>query len=88
MKKIKDLCFEKNGWEDYLYWQKEDKKILQKINSLITEILRTPFTGTGKPEPLKGGFAGLWSRRISDEHRLVYAVRNDDVIIVQCRYHY
>ncbi len=88
MPKIKILCFEKNGWEDYFYWQKTDKKILEKINSLIAEILRHPFVGSGKPEALKADFSGLWSRRINDEHRLVYAIFNDQIIIVQCRYHY
>jgi toxin YoeB len=88
MAKIKILCFESKGWEDYLYWQKQDKKTLEKINILIEEILRNPFVGIGKPEALKADFAGLWSRRISDEHRLVYAVREDRIIIAQCRYHY
>lgn len=88
MTKIKILCFEKNGWEDYLYWQKTDKKILEKINTLLMEIIRHPFSGTGKPEALKADFSGLWSRRINDEHRLVYAMRGEEVIIAQCRYHY
>jgi len=88
MTKNKNLSFENDGWEDYLYWQREDKKILKKINSLIEEILRNPFTGTGKPEPLRNEFSGLWSRRINEEHRLVYAVIADQIIISQCRYHY
>ena len=88
MSKIRLLSFDENGWEDYLYWLNEDKKFLAKINKLIKEILRTPFTGTGKPEGLKGDFSGLWSRHINQEHRIVYAVRNDQLIIVQCRYHY
>ena len=82
------LSFLKGSWEDYLYWQKEDKKILKKINSLIEETLRTPFSGTGKPELLRNEFSGLWSRRITDEHRLIYAVKDDELIIIQCRYHY
>ncbi|MBU6338808.1 MAG: Txe/YoeB family addiction module toxin [Rickettsiales bacterium] len=88
MIKNRILCFEKNGWEDYIYWQKNNKKILEKINSLILEIVRNPFTGSGKPEALKANFSGLWSRRINDEHRLVYAIHDDEIIIVQCRYHY
>jgi toxin YoeB len=88
MTKNRDLLFGKAGWEDYLYWQREDKKILKKINSLIAEILRDPFTGIGKPEPLRNEFSGLWSRRIDDEHRLIYAIDNDKIIITQCRYHY
>ena len=82
------LSFLKGSWEDYLYWQKEDKKILKKINSLIEETLRTPFSGTGKPELLRNEFSGLWSRRITDEHRLIYADKDDELIIIQCRYHY
>ena len=82
------IIFDKNGWEDYLYWQKTDKVLLKKINSLIAEILRNPFSGTGKAEPLKGDLAGFWSRRITDEHRLVYAIRGEQIIVVQCRYHY
>ncbi|MDX2082729.1 MAG: Txe/YoeB family addiction module toxin [Rickettsiales bacterium] len=68
--------------------KKDSKQVLSKINLLIKEILRTPFSGTGKPEALKGDFSGLWSRRINQEHRIVYSVRNDLLIIVQCRYHY
>lgn len=85
---MKELSFDVNGWEDYLYWQTTDKPTLKKINSLIKEILRTPFTGAGKPEALKGTLSGFWSRRINDEHRLVYTVVDKRVIIVQCRYHY
>lgn len=76
------------AWEDYLHWQKTDKSILRKINSLIKEIERTPFEGTGKPEPLKHNLAGWWSRRLNLEHRLVYRVENESIIILQCRYHY
>jgi len=77
-----------DAWEDYLYWQQYDKSMLKKINALIKEITRTPFQGTGKPEPLKENLSGFWSRRINQEHRLVYTVEKDAVIILQCRYHY
>lgn len=82
------LVFSEQAWEDYLYWQKTDKKLLQRINDLIKEISRTPHTGTGKPEPLKHALAGYWSRRINDEHRLVYKITSDSVQIAQLRYHY
>jgi toxin YoeB len=82
------LTFQANGWEDYLHWQETDRKMLRKLNGLIKECLRTPFDGTGKPEPLKGEFAGWWSRRIDREHRLVYRVTEDALLIAQCRYHY
>jgi len=82
------LLWATDAWEDYLYWQATDRKILRRINALIREIQRQPFTGTGKPEPLRHQSAGYWSRRIDREHRLVYEVRDDTVIIVQCRYHY
>jgi len=82
------ITFSKNSWEDYVSWQKEDKKTLQRINQLIREIQRTPFRGIGKPEPLKFDLAGLWSRRIDRDHRLVYQVVNNEIIIYSCRYHY
>ncbi len=82
------ICFRERAWEDYLYWQQTDKKILKRINTLIKDIQREPFTGLGKPEALKHQFAGFWSRRITDEHRLVYTFADDELIIVQCRYHY
>ena len=82
------LTFQAYGWEDYLHWQETDRKMLRKLNGLIRECLRTPFAGTGKPEPLKGEFAGWWSRRIDQEHRLVYRVTEDALLIAQCRYHY
>lgn len=82
------ISFETQGWEDYLYWQAHDKKILKRINNLIKEIQRTPFEGTGKPEPLKHNLSGCWSRRITAEHRLVYLIENEQFIILQCRYHY
>jgi toxin YoeB len=77
-----------DAWEDYLYWQQTDKQLLKRINLLIKEILREPFAGIGKPEPLKFGLTGYWSRRINDEHRLVYGVDETGLIILQCRYHY
>jgi toxin YoeB len=82
------IIFLSTGWEDYLYWQFTDKKVLKKINNLIKEIIRDPFSGTGKPEPLKHDLAGWWSRRFDLEHRLVYRVEKDGVFILQCRYHY
>ena len=82
------LVFSEQAWEDYLYWQKIDKKLVQRINELIKEITRTPHTGTGKPEPLKHALAGYWSRRINEEHRIVYKVVVDSVLIAQLRYHY
>tara|TARA_R110002094_G_scaffold80340_13_gene85921 strand:+ start:423 stop:677 length:255 start_codon:yes stop_codon:yes gene_type:complete len=80
--------FAAQAWDDYLYWQKHDRKLLGKLNGLIKEIARTPFEGTGKPEPLKGDLSGWWSRRINREHRIVYRVLGDELQIAQCRYHY
>jgi toxin YoeB len=82
------ISFEHQGWIDYLYWQETDKRKLRRINQIIRDIQRNPFDGIGKPEPLRHNLAGLWSRRIDDEHRLVYAIVGEDVVIVQCRYHY
>lgn len=82
------LIFAEQAWDDYLYWQANDKKVLKKINNLIKEISRTPFEGTGSPEPLKHHWSGFWSRRISLEHRLVYAINDDEILLAQCRYHY
>lgn len=82
------LTFQTYGWEDYLHWQDHDRKMLRKLNRQIAECQRTPFSGAGKPEPLKGDFAGWWSRRIDQEHRLVYRVADDTLLIAQCRYHY
>jgi len=82
------VIFHPNGWDDYLYWQRSNKKMLKKTNSLIKEILRTPYEGTGKPEPLKFDLTGFWSRRIDREHRIVYGVNNDELHILACRYHY
>lgn len=76
------------AWDDYLYWQTQDKKTLKRINQLIKECLRTPFEGIGKPEPLKTNLSGFWSRRIDEKHRLVYAVTDQRLVIVQCRFHY
>ncbi|HNZ71940.1 MAG TPA: Txe/YoeB family addiction module toxin [Prolixibacteraceae bacterium] len=83
-----DLFWDKTAWDDYQYWINTDRKVLLKINSLIKECQRTPFIGTGKPEPLKQNLSGFWSRRIAGEHRLVYKVENDVLFIAQCRYHY
>jgi toxin YoeB len=82
------IVFSSQGWADYLHWQQTDRKLLKRINDLIKEITRTPFEGTGKPEPLRHALAGYWSRRINDEHRLVYKVEGDSVWIAQARYHY
>ena len=82
------LVFAEKAWEDYLYWQKTDKKILKRINMLIKDIAREPFKGIGKPEPLKHALSGYWSRRINDEHRIVYKVQDDSLLIAQLRYHY
>ena len=82
------ISFTPEAWEDYQYWLKTDKKILKRINHLIKEIVRTLFEGIGKPKPLKHELSGSWSRRINAEHRLVYLVETDTVVIVQCRFHY
>ena len=82
------LVFSEHAWEDYLDWQRTDRKILQRINTLIREIQRTPFQGIGKPEPLTHGMSGYWSRRITDEHRIIYKVEADSLLIAQLRYHY
>lgn len=76
------------SWEDYQYWQRQDRKTMKRINSLIKECLRSPFDGIGKPEPLKENLAGFWSRRIDEANRLVYRVDGDDLIVIACRYHY
>ena len=82
------LIFAGEAWEDYLYWQKQDKRMLERINKLIRETQREPFAGVGKPEPLKHALAGYWSRRITDEHRMVYRLEGKDLLIAQLRYHY
>lgn len=82
------LAWTDDAWSDYLYWQTQDKKTLKRINRLIEATLRVPFEGVGKPEPLKENLAGFWSRRIDNTHRLVYAVEDEYLTILACRYHY
>jgi toxin YoeB len=82
------LTWSAEAWDDYIYWQETDKKTVKKINELIKDATRTPFEGKGKPEPLKHNLAGFWSRRITSEHRMVYAVSDDALLIASCRYHY
>ena len=82
------LVFTPNGWNDYTYWLTADRTILKRINRLIEDVLRDPFEGIGKPEPLRHALTGAWSRRISEEHRLVYLVDGDDIVVLQVRYHY
>lgn len=83
-----NFCWTNLAWEGYLYWQMTDKNILKKINILLKDIQKTPCSGLGKPEPLKFDLVGKWSRRINDEHRLVYEIKDSEIIIFQCRYHY
>jgi toxin YoeB len=80
--------FVDESWEDYLYWQKYSKKNLKRINDLLKDISRNPFKGLGKPEPLKHKYKGLWSRRIDGEHRLIYQVKDEEIRIIKCRFHY
>lgn len=82
------LCFVDESWEDYLHWQKTNRKMVGRINKLIKDITRTPYEGIGKPEPLKHKYRGFWSRRIDQEHRLIYRVNEDEIWIVKCRFHY
>ncbi len=82
------LIFADEAWEDYLYWQKQDKKMVERIHKLIAEVKREPFSGVGKPEPLKHALSGYWSRRINDEHRMVYKIEGDSLLLAQLRYHY
>jgi len=82
------VVFSEHAWEDYLYWQRTDGRLLARINALIRDIQRSPFGGIGKPEPLRHGLSGYWSRRINDEHRIVYKVEADSLLIAQLRYHY
>lgn len=82
------ISFDNKAWDQYIYWQKIDKKMAKKINTLLRECARTPFDGLGKPEPLKNELSGFWSRRIDREHRLVYKVMPDQIIVASCRYHY
>ena len=82
------LVFTLSAWNDYLWFQSHDKRLLKRINELIRDVLRSPFQGIGKPEPLKSELSGYWSRRIDEEHRLVYSATNTEVVIISCRYHY
>lgn len=83
-----NLVFTENAWEDYLYWQTNNRQKVQRINELLKDIARQPFTGIGKPESLRGNLSGWWSRRIDHEHRLVYRIDDNALTILQCRYHY
>ncbi len=82
------FTFSEEAWSDYLYWQKNNKKITNRINRLLREISRDPFRGIGKPEPLKNNYSGFWSRRIDEEHRLIYQVEPHAILIYKCRFHY
>lgn len=82
------VLFAERAWEGYLYWQQADRKALKRINALIRDIQRRPFQGIGKPEPLRGNWTGFWSRRIDREHRLVYAIDGNRILVAQCCYHY
>jgi len=82
------LAWTKEGWSDYAYWQTQDKKTLKRINKIIENILRMPFEGIGKPEPLKENLSGFWSRRVDDSNRLIYAVNDAHITIIACRYYY
>jgi toxin YoeB len=85
---LRRLLWTPAAWEDYVYWQGQDRKTLKRINALIQDTMRHPFEGLGKPEPLRENLAGFWSRRIDDTHRLVYTVEKNDLAVVACRYHY
>jgi toxin YoeB len=82
------LVFTSQAWDDYRHWQKTDRAVLKRLNRLLDETMRDPFGGIGKPEQLRHTLAGAWSRRINDEHRLVYSVDRDDLVVLQARYHY
>ena len=82
------LVFSEKAWEDYLHWQNTDRKMLRRVNALIKEVQRAPFEGIGKPEPLRHALAGYWSRRIDGEHRMVYKIESDAMLLAQLRYHY
>ena len=84
----RNLGWTQEAWADYVYWQGQDKKTLTRINKLITDVMRSPFEGIGKPEALKQNLSGFWSRRIDESHRLVYAVSDSHVTVISCRYHY
>jgi toxin YoeB len=83
-----EIVWQENAWEDYLYWQMNDKQKLRRINELLKDCQRNKFEGIGKPEPLKGNLSGMWSRRIDNEHRLVYKIQDSRLHIIQCRFHY
>jgi toxin YoeB len=85
---VHKLTWTSVAWDDYTYWQSQDKKTLKRINALLEDVLRQPFEGIGKPEPLKENLSGFWSRRIDDTHRLVYCVDADNLVVIACRYHY
>jgi toxin YoeB len=82
------LTFTPSAWNDYQWFQQHDRRLLKRINQLLDDVRRSPYEGIGKPEPLKGDLAGYWSRRINDEHRLVYKAMDDAVVVIACRYHY
>jgi toxin YoeB len=82
------IAFTESGWDDYLWFNENDRKLLKRINLLIKDALRSPFAGIGKPEPLRGDLSGYWSRRINDEHRLVYKATSQELIVIACRFHY
>ena len=84
----RQLAWTEEAWSDYVYWQGQDKKTLKRINKLINDTLREPFEGIGKPEQLKDNLSGFWSRRIDDTNRLIYAVTNNHITVIACRYHY
>ena len=85
---VKRLLWTAAAWEDYVYWQGQDRKTLKRTNALVQDLMRDPFLGIGKPEPLRENLSGFWSRRIDDTHRLVYLVAGDAIAIIACRYHY
>lgn len=85
---MRAIRFVPDAWEAYLYWQRQDKKTLRRINALIEEAAREPFAGLGKPEPLRGNLSGYWSRRIDDSHRLVYRATDEELVVIACRFHY
>lgn len=82
------IVWDENAWEDYLWWQQQDRKVLKRINTLIKDIASNGHEGIGKPEALKHDWSGFWSRRITDEHRLIYAITDTSILIAACRYHY
>ena len=85
---MRKLAWDSNGWSDYVYWQNQDRKTLKRINKVLEDVMRNPFDGIGKPEPLKENLSGYWSRRIDEANRLVYKVEKNYIIVISCRYHY